>query len=156
MEQNNVPGLTITGQGEDVGGKFYTVTLLDLGNLTAGDRVYNGDITHLTRSIRRLPRVYCEVDPYHDHRFQIPESQDRFVRAVTSIDVQNVCAAIDNIRIDKVKGKVTGELRPWGPHARMVQGLLEDRNANVTFGMRALKTTSGAIDQIICWDLLPE
>lgn len=156
MEKNNKRGLEITGQGEDAAGKFYTVTLLEAGRMTADGRVYNGDIAHLIRGIKRNPRVFCEVDPYHDYRFQVPMVDDKHISAVTTIDMKNVCAAIENVRHDKVKGLVRGELRPFGPHARMVQSLMDERNQNVTFGMRALATPQGAIDKVICWDLLPE
>lgn len=156
MEKNNKRGLEITGQGEDSHGKFYTVTLLEVGKMRADGKVYNGDIKHLMRGIKRMPRVFCEVDPYHDYRFQIPMADDKHVVAVSSIDTKNVCAAIEDLRHDIRGGRLTAKLRPWGPHARMVNELMEARNQNVTFGMRALATPSGAIDKVICWDLLPE
>ena len=108
------------------------------------------------RGIKRMPRVFCEVDPYHDYRFQIPMADDKHVVAVSSIDTKNVCAAIEDLRHDIRGGRLTAKLRPWGPHARMVNELMEARNQNVTFGMRALATPTGAIDKVICWDLLPE
>ncbi|QVW28638.1 putative prohead core scaffolding protein and protease [Erwinia phage pEa_SNUABM_8] len=157
MEKNNdLRGLQITGQGEDNNGKFYSVVLLDTTRMSADGRQYNGDIAHLIRGIKRQPRVLCEVDPYHDYRFQIPMSDDKHIPAVCTIDQKNVCASIENIRHEKLNGKVKAELRPFGPHARMVNDLLEGRNQNVTFGMRALSTPAGAIDKVICWDLLPE
>ena len=157
MEKNNdLRGLQITGQGEDVGGKFYTVTLLEVGRMSADGRVYNGDIAHLIRGIKRQPRVFCEVNTYHDYRFQIPTADDNHVVAVSTIDMKNVCATIENIRHDKVKGAVKAELRPFGPHAKMVTAMMDERNQNLKFGMRALATPQGAIDKVICWDLLLE
>lgn len=148
--------IEITGKGEDSNGKFYSVVLLDQTKMNASGRQYTGDIAHLVRGIKRMPRLFCEVDPYHDYRFQIPMADDKHISAVCTIDQKNVCASIENIRHDKVNGKVKAELRPFGPHAKMVNALMENRNQNVTFGMRALATPSGAIDKVICWDLLPE
>ncbi|QQO90617.1 putative prohead core protein protease [Erwinia phage pEa_SNUABM_42] len=148
--------LEITGKGEDNNGKFYSVVLLDQSKINANGRQYNGDLAHLVRGIKRMPRLFCEVDPYHDYRFQFPVTDDRSVSGPCTVDMKNVCASIENIRHDKMNQRVSAELRPWGPQASMVRDLLDGVNQNVTFGMRALATPDGKIDKVITWDLLPE
>lgn len=157
MEQNKkASGLEITGMHEDAEGKYYSVVLLNTEKMNASGVQYTGDIKHLIRGIKRQPRVFCEVDPYHDYRFNISFQEDRYASAVCTIDQKNVCAAIENVKHNTVLGQVTGQLRPWGPQAKLVRDLMENRNANVTFGMRALANPKGQVDKIICWDLIPE
>lgn len=156
MNQHNERGLKVTGTGEDSNGKYLTVTLLDTSIMNRNGRVYAGDMKHLIRGIVRQPRVFCELDPYHDYRFQAQPSQDRYAALWSTIDTANVCAAIEDIRHNAAKQEVTGILRPWGPQASFLRNLMERDDVNYTFGMRALAVPNGQIDKIVCWDLLPE
>lgn len=156
MEKNNERGLKVTGKGEDSNGKYLTVTLLDTSIMNRNDRIYAGDMKHLIRGIVRHPRVLCEVDPYHDYRFQTKPSEDRYAPLWSTIVTANVCAAIEDIRHNAAKQEVTGVLRPWGPQARFLRDLIERDDVSFTFGMRALALPNGKIDKVICWDLLPE
>lgn len=154
---NQQRGVEILSKGQDAQGPFFTVNLLTTDRMTSDGRKYVGDLKHLSRGIRRMPRVFCELDPYHDYRFTRPhQTEEQMVCAVSTIEIKNVCAAIEDIRLNEKMGTLGAVIRPWGPNAANVRDLLEAPNRNVVFGMRALATADGQIDKIITWDLLPE
>lgn len=154
---NQQRGVEILSKGEDTQGAFYTVNLLTTDRMTKDGRLYTGDLKHLSRGIRRMPHIFCELDPYHDYRFtQRHRSEESMISAITTIESNNVCAAITDIRLNEKAGTLGAVIRPWGPHAANVRDLMEAPNVNVVFGMRAITSADGKIDKIVTWDLLPE